>query len=149
MRRSSSKLEYGKGKQVDFDMEIIKTETVDILLKNKCMVDLSEANSKIIFQCINMGNLYSQIQVIAAQIPQQFYLHSQAIVPKNISKREVYEVYLQFLTALSFLYQSPEEPEYSLIKYFQQYKLLKFEAFLNNEFYAKQMTLAHIVDVFS
>ena len=52
-------------------MEIIKTETVDILLKNKYMVDLSEANSKIIFQCINMGNLYSQMENLSKKIPQE------------------------------------------------------------------------------
>jgi len=57
-------LEYGKGKIVEFDMDMIKTNSVEILLKGKYMINFDDPGSKINFQCINMGNLYSQMEEI-------------------------------------------------------------------------------------
>ena len=48
-------LEYGKGKQTEYNFAIIKKSSLDLLLQGKKKVDFSKPFD---FQFVNVGNLY-------------------------------------------------------------------------------------------
>eukprot|EP00347_Sterkiella_histriomuscorum_P010832 403374756 len=79
IKNSACSLQYSKGMFVEYDIDKIKTQTIEILLKGKHMIELDDQNSGLNFQFVNLGNLYSQFEAIQKIEPQEN-------LPENISK---------------------------------------------------------------
>jgi hypothetical protein len=56
IRNSSCMLEFGKGKQIDYNISHIQKQSIELLLQGKTKIDF---NSKFNFQFVNVGNLYT------------------------------------------------------------------------------------------
>ncbi|CDW73692.1 UNKNOWN [Stylonychia lemnae] len=96
IENSACGLKYRQGMQVEYNIQMIKNSTIENLFKGKHFIDLDEQTQKLNFQYVNLGNLYSQFEVIR-QIKQEPIPDN---IVQNIKEQRNIEKIHQFLGQL-------------------------------------------------
>ena len=66
IKNSTCMFEYGKGKQIEYNIAHIQKQSIELLLQGKQKI---EFNTKFNFQFVNVGNLYGLISEIFELVP--------------------------------------------------------------------------------
>jgi hypothetical protein len=80
-QNSMCRLEYGQGREIEYNIGCIKKKSVELLLQGKNKIGF-EGAAKVHFQFINVGNLYDQVLYILHHSKQEKFPERKALSKK-------------------------------------------------------------------